>query len=227
MASKTPTPTSNPNLSAPPPQPADTPIKYGQATQTNRGVFGPGSNHAERFIPHLDRLAEFATACKTVGLKVVLTMGSFDLIHIGHFLYLEKAHQYGDILIVGIDSDAKIRARKGPDRPVVSEDERVRMLTHVRHVDVVTIKQADQPKWQLIKAIRPDVLVATADTYTAEQLQALTEFCGQVIVLERQATTSTTAKLRRLNIGLAQKMKVAVAEAVDAAFDRLNQDSKG
>jgi len=193
----------------------------------NRGTFAAaGSNVDERYIPDYNRLSEVVEAFKTVGLKIVLTMGTFDLIHVGHFLYLEKAKSHGDVLVVGVDSDEKVRARKGPDRPVVSEDERVRMLTHVRHVDVVTLKPATSKKWELIKLIRPDVLIATKETYTPEQIKALEEYCGEVIVLEPQATTSTTAKLRRLNIGFANKMKTAVAEAVEAAFDKLEDEAE-
>jgi rfaE bifunctional protein nucleotidyltransferase chain/domain len=192
--------------------------------RTNRGVLVPGANSSERNINDYARLAEVIQACKTVGLRVVLAMGTFDLIHVGHFLYLEKAKSYGDVLVVGVDSDEKVRTRKGPDRPMVSEAERVTMLTHVRHVDIVTLKPANSPKWELIKLVRPDTLIATQATYTTEQLTALREFCGEVIVLEPQATTSTTAKLRRLNIGLAKKMKTAVAEAVEAVFDKLAAD---
>jgi D-beta-D-heptose 7-phosphate kinase/D-beta-D-heptose 1-phosphate adenosyltransferase len=198
--------------------------KKDPGTRSNRGVFAPGANSADRYIPDYLRLSEVAGACKTVGLKTVLTMGTFDLIHVGHFLYLEKAKALGDVLIVGVDSDAKVRARKGPDRPVVSESERVEMLTHVRHVDAVTLKHAGRPKWELIKLLRPDVLVATEDTYTPEQLKALEEYCADVVVLHRQATTSTTAKLRRLNIGLAKKMKVVVSEAIESAFAQLSEE---
>ena len=196
-----------------------------QIGQSNRGVLAPGANSDERFIQDYKRLSEVIDACKTVGLKIVLTMGTFDLIHVGHFLYLEKAKSYGDVLVVGVDSDEKVRARKGPDRPVVAEGERVRMLTHVRHVDIVTLKPADSPKWELIKLVRPDVLIATKETYTGKQIDELKKYCGRVIVLEPQATTSTTAKLRRLNIGLAEKMKVAVSEEVEAAFDKLSNEA--
>jgi rfaE bifunctional protein nucleotidyltransferase chain/domain len=196
-----------------------------RTSHSNRGVFSPGANSDERYIPDYKRLAEVVTACKMVGLRIVLTMGTFDLIHVGHFLYLEKARSFGDVLIVGVDSDEKVRERKGPDRPIVHEDERVKMLTHVRHVDIVTLKPARSAKWELIKLVRPDVLIATKETYDENQLKALGEYCGKVVVLEPQATTSTTAKLRRLNIGLAEKMKVAVAEAVEKAFDKLSDEA--
>jgi bifunctional ADP-heptose synthase (sugar kinase/adenylyltransferase) len=95
------------------------------------------------------------------------------------------------------------------------------MLAHVRHVDFVTLKDDEWPKWHLIKLIRPDVLVATEETYTKEQLKELQKYCGHVEVLEPQATTSTSAKLRRLNIGLSNKIRDAVNEAVNETFDRL------
>ncbi len=196
-----------------------------ETKQANRGILSNTTNFEERFVPDFDRLAEMVEAFRTVGLRVVLTQGSFDFIHIGHFQYLEKAKAAGDILVVAVDSDEKIRQRKGSDRPIVSQDERIKMLTHVRHVDIVTLKNENMPKWQLIKKIRPDVLVATEATYTPLQKQDLTQYCGELVVLAPQATTSTTAKLRRLNIGLAAKMKQTVSKAVEEAFDRLAQDA--
>jgi D-glycero-beta-D-manno-heptose 1-phosphate adenylyltransferase len=174
-----------------------------------------------RYVADAAELTKVVEALRTIGARVVLTQGTFDFIHIGHFLYLEKARSYGDVLVVGIDSDEKVRERKGPDRPIVNEDERVQMLTHVRHVDFVTIKQKSAPKWQLIKQLHPDVLVATSETYTPEQLKELQQYCGKVVVLDPQATTSTTAKLRRLNIGLSTKIQQAVTEAINSTFEKI------
>lgn len=178
-----------------------------------------------RFVKDFDKISELVDALRTIGAKIVLTQGSFDFIHIGHFLYLEKAKALGDVLFVGVDDDAKIKSRKGDDRPIVSEDERVRMLTHVRHVDFVTLKSKDLPKWQLIKTIRPDVLIATKETYSKDELEKLKKYCKEVVVLEPQATTSTTAKLRRLNIGLSKKIQQAVTESLNKTFDELIKDA--
>src|SRR5436309_2100242 len=82
----------------------------------------------------------------------VLARGSFDIIHEGHSMYLEAARRFGDFLIVGLDSDAKIRARKGPHRPAVPEIERLRMVTHQRGVGLVTLKDLHHERWALIKA---------------------------------------------------------------------------
>lgn len=99
------------------------------------------------------------------------------------------------------------------------------MLTHVRHVDLVTLKPKDAPKWALIKLLKPDVLIATQGTYTPEQIKKLKKICGQVVVLEPQAITSTSAKLRRLNIGLSQKMKDAVTDSINKTFEHMLRDA--
>lgn len=167
------------------------------------------------------RLDEIVKALRVIGAKIVLTQGTFDLVHIGHFLYLEQARALGDILIVGVDSDEKVRQRKGPDRPVVGEEERLNTLTHVRHVDYVTLKPANVPKWQLIKLIRPDVLVVTEDSYTPEQVEELRTYCKDVVVLDRQATTSTSSKIRQLNMGLSKKMREAVMKTINETFEKM------
>lgn len=165
------------------------------------GIFSFESNPGARFILDYKRLEEVVQCLRLLGQKIVLTSGSFDMIHIGHARYVEHAKRCGDFLIVGVDSDEKIQERKGPDRPIVPEEERVEMLTHLRCVDIVTIKPAKAKKWELIKLVRPDVLIATKETYSADELKALKEFVGEVMVLEPQAETTTSAKIRRLHIG--------------------------
>ncbi len=178
-----------------------------------------------RYVKSTTELRELVKALRTIGARIVLTQGTFDFIHIGHFLYLEKAKSHGDVLIVGVDSDKKVQARKGPDRPIVKEDERLAMLAHVRHVDVVTLKSEKAAKWALIKLIRPDVLVATQETYTPAQVKQLKQFCKEVVILEPQATTSTSAKMRRMNIGMSEKMKKAITESINETFESFMRDA--
>jgi rfaE bifunctional protein nucleotidyltransferase chain/domain len=169
----------------------------------NSGLFADASNFDLRYVPDYDRIHAIVGALRVLGLKVVLTSGSFDILHEGHSMYLEAARQYGDFLIVGLDSDEKIKDRKGPHRPAVPEMERLRMVTHQRGVGLVTLKHLHDERWRLIKTIRPDVLVATADTYTRAEIAELEErYCGRVEVLERMATVSTSARLRRIQLGL-------------------------
>jgi rfaE bifunctional protein nucleotidyltransferase chain/domain len=181
--------------------------------QNNSGLFADASNFELRFVKSYDQITEIVDALRVLGLKVVLTSGSFDILHEGHSMYLEAARGFGDFLIVGLDSDEKLRQRKGPGRPAVPELERLRMVTHQRGVGLVTLKHLDEPKWSLIKAVRPDVLVATAETYTPDQIAELeAKYCGRVEVLERMATVSTSARLRRLQMGLAEMMSKRLSE---------------
>ncbi len=144
---------------------------------------------------------------KTLGANIVLTQGSYDLVHIGHARYLETAKKHGHVLIVGIDSDRKIQGRKGPERPIVPEDERLEMVLHLRPVDFVFLKKHNDPKWKLIRTIKPDVLIATEDAYTRAEVAKLKKICGKVIILKRLATTSTSAKIRHLQIKTANKLE--------------------
>jgi len=153
-----------------------------------------------RLIRDHARLESVVQSLKTLGVKIVLTQGSYDLVHIGHARYLNAAKQQGDVLIVGVDEDEKIRSRKGPDRPVVPEDERMEMVLHMRPVDIVVLKRHSDPKWNLIRVVCPDVLIATQETYSEQEIEALKEFCGNIVVLDRQATTSTSAKIRHLQM---------------------------
>lgn len=154
------------------------------------------------------RLKEIIGHCKGLGLKIVLTQGSWDLIHIGHARYMQEAKKYGDLLVIGVDSDEKIKARKGPERPIVPQEERMEMITHLKHVDLVALKQLHDPKWHMIKLVCPDVLIATKrQGYSKTELQELKKYCGKVVMLESQATTSTSAKIRSMQINTAKKLE--------------------
>jgi D-glycero-beta-D-manno-heptose 1-phosphate adenylyltransferase len=165
----------------------------------SNSLFADAANFDQRFVEDYAKIETTVNALRTLGFKIVLTSGSFDIIHEGHSMYLEAARQFGDFLIVGLDSDEKIRARKGENRPVVPQIERLRMVTHQRGVGLVTLKYTHHPKWALIKAVRPDVLVATEETYTPEDIRDLeANYCGRVEVLGRMATVSTSARLREV-----------------------------
>ncbi len=98
---------------------------------------------------------------KSEGKKIVFTNGCFDLIHVGHVRYLDEAKKLGDILVIGLNSDSSVSAIK-PGRPVVPENERAEVLSALSMVDFVTLFHEDTPS-ELIKEIRPDVLVKGAD----------------------------------------------------------------
>ncbi len=94
-----------------------------------RGIFGFGSNPEARFIPDHEVLVKQVEAMRTMGLNIVMTSGSFDMIHIGHARYLEAAKTKGDVLIVGVDSDSKVKQRKGDDNVSEPSKKCVKVMT--------------------------------------------------------------------------------------------------
>ncbi|GAB6077847.1 D-glycero-beta-D-manno-heptose 1-phosphate adenylyltransferase [Hydrogenobaculum acidophilum] len=94
--------------------------------------------------------------------KIVFTNGCFDIIHAGHVKYLNIAKSYGDILVVGLNSDDSIKRIKGEKRPIVPQEQRAYVLSQLKPVDMVIIFDEDTP-YNLIKAIKPDILIKGAD----------------------------------------------------------------
>lgn len=155
-----------------------------------------------RTMKSLSQVKRLSEELKERGYRICLTNGSFDLLHIGHSMYLQRARSFGDFLIVGVDSDAKIRERKGEGRPLVPEDERLKMLTYQRAVGAVFLKSPEHKRWTLIDHVRPDVLVVTEDAYSPETVDKLrSKFKCHVEVLRRMATVSTTGRLRKAQMG--------------------------
>lgn len=106
--------------------------------------------------------AALADAARKVGRTVVFTNGVFDILHPGHVRYLKRARALGDLLVVGVNSDASVRGNKGPDRPVTPEAERAEILEALSSVDAVVIFDDPTP-YRVIAAVQPDVLVKGAD----------------------------------------------------------------
>jgi rfaE bifunctional protein nucleotidyltransferase chain/domain len=186
------------------------------------GILGAGVNFEDRLVGSLDELSERVTNLKGLGARVVLTSGSFDLIHLGHVKYLARAKELGDVLVVGVDSDAKIRARKGEDRPLVPEMERLEMLAHQRPVDLIYLKDGEDERWALIKAVEPDVLVLTEDhSYTDEDQVELAELCGDVAVIPRQASVTTSERIRQLYMHLGERLGPKLAEVLPNLIDSM------
>jgi D-beta-D-heptose 7-phosphate kinase/D-beta-D-heptose 1-phosphate adenosyltransferase len=161
-------------------------------------------------------VATVVGAMRSIGYRIVLTQGTFDLFHVGHSRYIRKAKEYGDILVVGVDDDEKARGRKGENRPVVPLVERMEVLADNRAVDLVAVKRATDSKWQLIKAVSPDVLIAVEGTYTEDEIASLREFCGEVVVLPRQAETSTSNQVRRMVLDGAETLTSMLSESLPA-----------
>jgi rfaE bifunctional protein nucleotidyltransferase chain/domain len=99
---------------------------------------------------------------KRTGKRVVFTNGCFDILHRGHVDYLAQARELGDALIVGVNTDASVKRLKGPDRPIVQEDDRAAVLAALEVVNYVCLFDEDTP-YELIRALVPDILVKGGD----------------------------------------------------------------
>lgn len=136
---------------------------------------------------------EEALAART-GRSLVFTNGVFDILHVGHLSLLETARGLGDMLIVGINSDAGVRAlAKGPNRPINTEQDRARMLLALRCVDGVVVFDEPTPK-RLIATLRPEVHVKGGD-YRAEDLPEAAivhSYGGRVVIVPYVEGFSTT-----------------------------------
>lgn len=136
-----------------------------------------------------------AATWKAAGEKVVFTNGCFDILHVGHVTYLEKAKNLGKHLILGLNTDASVRRLKGETRPLVSELARARVLAALSSIDAVVLFDQDTPT-ELIKRIRPDILVKGGD-YKPEQV-AGREYAGEVQIIDFEDGYSTTGVVEKI-----------------------------
>lgn len=169
-------------------------------------------------------LAKKITEIKKAGRKVVLSSGSWDMLHVGHMRYLKAAKEKGDFLVVGVDSDKKIKKRKGPDRPVVPEGERLEMLSHLEFVDVLYLKLHTDKEGELIRIVSPDILIVSESTkHDPKHLSIVSKYCREVCILPPQAQTSTTAKIRTMHINgkkdLVKKLMEAMPTFINSFLD--------
>jgi len=140
----------------------------------------------------INRLVE---RCRANGKKVVFTNGCFDILHVGHVKYLQIAKSFGDILIVGLNSDESVSRLKGPTRPVNIAEDRAYLLAALEAVDFVVPFTEDTP-YNLIKMIEPDVLVKGGD-YEGKAVVG-TEFAGELKLVEFVDGKSTTKTIEKI-----------------------------
>ena len=181
---------------------------------------------SDKIIIQAKKIVPVVKKLRKQGKKIVLTQGSFDMVHIGHGRYCAEAKKRGDVLIVGVDGDKKVQKRKGPNRPIVPEEERLEMMMHLSAVDYVVLKKLNMPKYNLINLIKPDVLVATNETYNLEQIKYLETICGEVVVLKPMATTSTSAKIRLLQIGAAKEITKTLSKKFIKVMEEMIEELK-
>ncbi|AXC13426.1 ADP-heptose synthase [Acidisarcina polymorpha] len=150
---------------------------------------------------NLARLLVRAAEWRAAGHSIVFTNGCFDILHVGHITLLEHCRRLGDKLVVGINSDTSVSALKGPDRPIVGERQRARILAALAATDAVVVFEAATPI-DLILALRPEVLVKGGD-YTEDTIVGAPEvrsWGGRVVIVPTVEGHSTTSIVRKLAV---------------------------
>lgn len=137
--------------------------------------------------------------------KIVFTNGCFDILHIGHVKYLKEARAKGDLLVLGLNSDASVKRLKGPSRPVNSEQDRMDMLAQMEFIDYVVLFDEDTP-YELITRVKPDVLVKGGDYQVdhivgADYVKANGGSVEVIPFVEGKSTTNIINAMKRLENG--------------------------
>ena len=157
------------------------------------------ADEGDRKIPDRQLLGTILAEERRRGQRIVFTNGCFDLLHVGHVRYLQQARQLGDLLVLGLNSDASVRRLKGPQRPLIGEEERAHILSALHCVDYVVLFDEDTPL-ELIRALRPQVLVKGGD-YTPDEVvgrELVEGWGGRVEIIPFEAGHSTTGLVEKI-----------------------------
>jgi D-beta-D-heptose 7-phosphate kinase/D-beta-D-heptose 1-phosphate adenosyltransferase len=149
----------------------------------------------EAHIKSKDEMIKIISNLKSKGKKIVFTNGCFDILHRGHVSYLDKAKSLGDVLVLGLNSDASVKRLKGDDRPINSEEDRAFVLAALEAVDFVVIFDEDTP-YELISALKPNILVKGAD-YEGKEVVG-SDLVDEVKLIEFVNGRSTTRTIERI-----------------------------
>ena len=136
---------------------------------------------------------------KSDNKQIVFTNGCFDILHAGHIDYLSKAKEFGDILIVAINSDVSVKSIKGNDRPIIPQNERALIVSNLKSVDIVTFFDEDTPE-KIIQDILPDYLVKGAD-WDIEKVvgrKTVESNGGEVKTIEFVYSSSTSKIIKKI-----------------------------
>ena len=150
-------------------------------------------------IISIEKMVEIRCSLKSEGKTIVFTNGCFDIVHLGHIEYLSKARDHGDVLIVGLNTDASVSRIKGSSRPVQKNETRAMVLAALQFVDFVVFFDDDTPL-KTIQNIKPDILVKGAD-YTIKNIAGAEDVIkngGKVLTIELTDGYSTTSIISKL-----------------------------
>jgi len=148
-----------------------------------------------------EHLLEIVKIKKAAGQILVWTNGCFDLLHAGHALYLERARALGDLLIVGLNTDASVAKSKGPLRPIISQEQRATMVAALACVDYVVLYEEASPV-DLIRRVRPDIYAKggdyNVDTINQDERRLMESLGGRIELLPGLPGISTTAIVEKI-----------------------------
>jgi D-beta-D-heptose 7-phosphate kinase/D-beta-D-heptose 1-phosphate adenosyltransferase len=167
--------------------------KFGTYMVSLNEILSAISHAYSKKIMTKSEAADFTERCKNDHKKVVFTNGCFDILHTGHISLLEQARAKGDVLIVGLNSDASVKRVKGEDRPINNEFDRAKIISALETVDAVVAFEEDTP-FELICSLVPNVLVKGAD-YTIDNVvgaDIVQENGGEVVLIPLVQEKSTT-----------------------------------
>ena len=163
-----------------------------------------GQNGRVNFLKKIvawDDLPWWRMAMRASGKRLVVTNGCFDLLHVGHVSYLETARRHGDALLIGLNGDESVRQLKGPDRPVIPEDDRAAVLGALESVDGVCIF-AEKAATRFLAAAQPDIYVKggdyTLNTLNQDERRAVEQAGGRIVIIPFVPGKSTTAMLQKI-----------------------------
>jgi len=145
-------------------------------------------------------IVRFAESLRRRGNRIVFTNGVFDILHRGHVEYLAKARACGDVLIIGLNSDASVRRLKGSARPLQKQADRAAILLALQAVDYVVLFGEDTPE-KLIRQVSPDVLVKGADYRESEIVgaQYVRSYGGEVRRIRLSPGRSSSSIIKKLS----------------------------
>ena len=176
--------------------------KIGSATASmNEIIEYESSLNKSNSTEHIKTWKEIFTIVdeiKNKGKKIVFTNGCFDILHIGHIKYLEEAKTFGDILILGLNSDASVKRIKGRNRPINTQTDRAYILASLEVVDYLVIFDEDTP-YKLIKLIKPDVLVKGGD-YEGKEVSGedIAQELKIIQFIDGKSTTDTIERIKKI-----------------------------
>lgn len=185
------------------------------------------ATYDDRFVPDHEELLKMVQILRSMGCSIGYTEGVWDLFHVGHSDYIQKGkeatiHCCPDaehvIMIIGVDSDALTKQRKGPTRPIESEDRRYRVIAALRSADIVTLLREPEV---FNRRLHPEVRVISESTGDNPDHDDMRRYCGELVCLPPQSPTGTTATIRKLVLEGGLEMVDEIAREIGEMGDRL------